>query len=50
MKGDTNGRQDGTYDLEAKDGPMVTLRYQARAHHPVPGFHVSRLWPESEGR
>ncbi len=41
-----DGRQEGTYELEAKDGRMVTLRYQARAHHPVPGFHVSRLWPE----
>jgi len=41
-----DGRQDGTYELQAKDGRTVTLHYQARAHHPVPGFHVSRLWPE----
>ena len=39
------GRQDGTFRLTAKDGHPVSLRYQARAHHPVPGFHVSRLWP-----
>jgi PAS domain-containing protein len=42
------GRQDGTFGLTAKDGHPVSLRYQARAHHPVPGFHVSRLWPERE--
>lgn len=40
-----DGRQDGQYRLVAKDGRLVALRYQARAHHPVPGFHVSRLWP-----
>jgi len=26
----------------------VALRYQARAHHPVPGFHLSRLWPADD--
>ena len=41
------GRQDGTFDLRAVDGRIVRFRYQARAHHPVPGFHLSRLWPES---
>lgn len=41
-----DGRQDGQYRLVAKDGRHVALRYQARAHHPVPGFHVSRLWPD----
>ena len=41
-----DGRQDGTFRLRAKDGEFVSLRYQARAHHPVPGFHVSRLWPD----
>ena len=40
------GRLDGTFPLRAKDGRIVPLRYQARVHHPVPGFHVSRLWPE----
>jgi PAS domain S-box-containing protein len=38
------GRQDGGFRLRAKDGQIVSLRYQARAHHPVPGFHMSRLW------
>ena len=39
------GRQEGTFLLSAANGGVVALRYQARAHHPVPGFHVSRLWP-----
>jgi PAS domain S-box-containing protein len=41
-----DGRQGGTFRLRAKDGAIIALRYQARAHHPVPGFHVSRLWPD----
>lgn len=40
------GRQDGTFRLLAVDGRIVSFRYQARAHHPVPGYHLSRLWPE----
>jgi PAS domain S-box-containing protein len=43
------GRQEGHFQLRAKDGRVVSLSYQARAHHPVPGFHASRLWPD-EGR
>lgn len=43
------GRQDGRYRLRAKDGNLVPLQYQARAHHPVPGFHLSRLWPDEGG-
>jgi PAS domain-containing protein len=39
------GRQEGTYQLCDAAGGVVEVRYQARAHHPVPGFHVSRLWP-----
>ena len=39
------GRQDGTFRLVARDGHVVTLRFQARAHHPLPGYHVSRLSP-----
>ena len=42
-----DGRQDGQFRLKAKDGQPVSLRYQARAHHPVPGFHMSRLWPDA---
>jgi PAS domain S-box-containing protein len=42
------GRQDGQFRLRAVDGRSVTLRYQARAHHPVPGYHMSRLWPEQQ--
>ncbi len=40
-----DGRQDGTYRLRSASGSIVALRYQARAHHPIPGYHVSRLWP-----
>lgn len=39
-----DGRQDGEFRLKARHGQLVSLRYQARAHHPVPGFHMSRLW------
>jgi PAS domain S-box-containing protein len=39
------GRQDGTFRIRAASGSIVALRYQARAHHPIPGYHVSRLWP-----
>jgi PAS domain S-box-containing protein len=39
------GRQDGIFRLVARDGQIVTLRFHARAHHPLPGFHVSRLSP-----
>jgi len=42
------GRQDGRFGLCSKDGEVVLLRYQARAHHPVPGFHMSRLWPDED--
>ena len=41
------GRQEGTFSLLDRDGRAVRLHYVARAHHPVPGFHMSRLWPES---
>lgn len=40
-----DGRQDGEYRLLARDGREVTMRYQARAHYPIAGFHTSRLWP-----
>jgi PAS domain S-box-containing protein len=42
-----DGRQDGEYRLLARDGREVAVRFQARAHHPIPGFHTSRLWPQS---
>lgn len=41
-----DGRQDGRFRLRASDGRLVWLRYQARAHYPVAGFHLSRLWPD----
>jgi PAS domain S-box-containing protein len=43
-----DGRQEGRFQLRAKDGRVVSLSYQARAHHPVPGFHASRLWPDAK--
>jgi PAS domain S-box-containing protein len=42
------GRQDGRFRLRAKDGRLVWLRYQARSHHPIAGFNISRLWPDHE--
>lgn len=44
------GRQEGSFRLRAKDGREVALRFQARAHHPIPGFHMSRLWPDPGSR
>jgi hypothetical protein len=43
-----DGRQDGKFTLRGKDGRLVEFRFQARAHHPIPGFHVSRLWPDPD--
>lgn len=40
------GRQEGHFSLLTKVGEPISLRYIARAHHPVPGFHSSRLWPD----
>lgn len=38
-----DGRQDGEYRLVASDGREVPLRFQARAHYPIAGYHLSRL-------
>jgi PAS domain S-box-containing protein len=38
------GRQEGTFRLRARDGRDVAMRFEARAHHPIPGHHLSRLW------
>jgi PAS domain S-box-containing protein len=40
-----DGRQEGEYSMLDRDGGEVRLRYQARAHHPIPGYHLSRLRP-----
>jgi PAS domain S-box-containing protein len=40
-----DGRQDGEFRLLAADGHEVALRFQARAHYPIAGYHRSRLWP-----
>ena len=42
------GRLDGQFRLRTIDGRIVNLRYQARAHHPVPGYHMSRLWLDAD--
>lgn len=39
-----DGRQDGEFRLLAADGREVTVRFQARAHYPIAGYHRSRLW------
>lgn len=40
-----DGRQDGEFRLVAADGREVPLRFQARAHYPIAGYHLSRLRP-----
>jgi hypothetical protein len=41
-----DGRQDGQFRLLHRDDHEIPLRFQARTHHPIAGFHTSRLWPE----
>jgi PAS domain S-box-containing protein len=36
-----------TFALLAKDGRVVSVRYDATADHPLTGYHTSRLWPLS---
>ena len=43
------GRMDGRFRLRANDGTLVELHYQARAHFPVAGFHLSRLTRDTPG-
>ncbi len=31
--------------MVTKAGLDIELNYQARAHYPIAGFHLSRLWP-----
>ncbi len=42
------GRQDGTIEMVHKNGQVLRMRYQARAHHPIANFHLSRLWPDRD--
>ena len=44
------GRQDGHYLLRHADDHVVEVRYRARAHHPIPGYHVSVLSPRHATR
>lgn len=43
------GRMDGSFRLRANDGTLVPVRFQARAHFPVAGFHLSRLSRDPTG-
>lgn len=45
-----DGRQEGEFTLCSAGGMPVALHFKARAHHPVPGYHVSRLWPAAGTR
>jgi PAS domain S-box-containing protein len=40
-----DGRRDGAFRLRSRDGGEVWIRYEARAHQPIPGYHTSRSWP-----
>lgn len=43
------GRYDGEYRLVGKDRMEVAVRFEARAHHPIPGYHALRSWPIAPG-
>lgn len=45
-----DGRKEGEFTLCSADGTPVALNFEARAHHPLPGYHVSRLWPAAGTR
>jgi hypothetical protein len=37
------GQLEGAYSLLARDGRRIEASFRARAHHPLPGYHLSRL-------
>ena len=39
-----DGRQEGEFRIRGADGGQITIHFQARAHHPIPGYHLSRTW------
>lgn len=39
------GHQEGIYSLVCADGRVVQFDFEARAHRPIHGYHVSRLRP-----
>jgi PAS domain-containing protein len=45
-----SGSMDGDYRLATADGSVLQVRFHALANVPLPGYHVSRLTPRSEGR
>lgn len=40
-----DGSVKGEFALRSADDRIVALRYHSQANHPIPGFHMSRLWP-----
>jgi PAS domain-containing protein len=40
-----DGRQEGGYRMLGWDGREIAVRFVAIAHHPIPGYHLSRIWP-----
>ena len=40
-----DGEHEGQYRLRGKDQTEVEVRFEARAHHPIPGYHALRSWP-----
>jgi hypothetical protein len=43
-----SGTMRGAYAV-LRDGGELPVRYDARAHHPLPGYFTSRLWRVGEG-
>ena len=44
-----DGAEEGEYRLQAKDRTEVAVRFEARAHNPIPGYHTLKSWPVAAG-
>jgi PAS domain-containing protein len=42
------GQLEGRSELLRANGSLLDIGFTARAHHPIPGFHSTRLWPLGE--
>ena len=40
-----DGRQEGGYRMLDREGREVDIRFVATANHPIPEYHLSRIWP-----
>lgn len=40
-----DGRQEGGYRMLDRGGREVAVRFVVTANHPIPGYHLSRIWP-----